>query len=64
MSSVQEIEDAIERLDVKQQMQLLHDLPAKMKISPEDLAALKNAESAFAFWDNPDDAAYDQLAGL
>ena len=49
MSSVQEIEDAIERLEVKQQMQLLHDLPAKLKISPEDLAALKNAESAFAF---------------
>lgn len=61
MSSVQEIEDAIGRLDVKQQMQLLHDLPAKLKISPEDLAALKNAESAFAFWDNPDDAAYDKL---
>lgn len=61
MSSVQEIEDAIERLDVKQQMQLLHALPSKLKISPEDLAALMNAESAFTFWDNPDDAAYDKL---
>ena len=61
MSSVQEIEAAIERLDVKQQMQLLHDLPAKLKISLEDLAALKNAESAFAFWDNSDDAVYDKL---
>lgn len=56
MSTVQEIEAAIERLDVKQQMQLLHDLPTKLKISPENLAALKNAKSAFAFWDNPDDA--------
>lgn len=61
MSSVQEIEDAIERLDVKQQIQLLNELPAKLKIFPEDLAALRNAESAFAFWDNPDDAVYDQL---
>ncbi len=61
MSSVGEIEDAIERLDVKQQMQLLRDLPAKLKISPEDVAALKNAESTFAFWDNPDDAVYDKL---
>ena len=61
MSSVQEIEDAIERLDVKQQIQLLNDLPAKLKTFPEDLAALKNSESAFAFWDNPDDVVYDQL---
>lgn len=63
MSTVQEIEAAIERLDVKQQMQLLHDLPAKLKIFPEDFAAPKNAESAFTFWDNPDDAAYDQFVG-
>ncbi len=60
MSSVQEIEAAIERLDVRQQIQLLHDLPAKLKISPDDLASLKNAESAFGFWDNPDDAIYDE----
>ena len=60
MSSVQEIEAAIERLDVRQQIQLLHDLPAKLKISPDDLASLKNAESAFGVWDNPDDAIYDE----
>jgi hypothetical protein len=61
MSTVQEIEDAIERLDVPQQVQLLRDLPARLKITPEDLAALRNAESAFAFWDNADDAVYDAL---
>ena len=61
MSSVQEIEDAIQRLDVVQQMQLLRELPARLKISPEDVAALHNAESAFAFWENPADAIYDDL---
>ena len=61
MSSIQEIEEAIERLDVPQQVQLLRDLPARLKITPDDVAALRNGESAFGFWDNPDDAAYDQL---
>jgi hypothetical protein len=61
MSSVEEIERAIERLDVREQVRLLRDLPAHLKISPEDVAAWRNAESAFTFWDNPDDAIYDDL---
>ena len=61
MSSVQEIEEAIERLDVTQQVQLLRDLPARLKITADDVGTLRNAESAFGFWDNPDDAAYDSL---
>jgi hypothetical protein len=61
MSNVAEIEAAIERLDVRQQLQLLQDLPAKLKVSAEDIAILRNAESAFGFWDNPDDAIYDEL---
>ena len=61
MSTVEEIEKAIERLDVRQQVKLLKELPAHLKISPDDVAWLKLAESAFDFWNNPDDAAYDQL---
>jgi len=61
MSTVEEIEVAIERLEVKEQVRLLTELPAHLKITADDLAALHLAESAFAFWDNPDDAAYDQL---
>jgi hypothetical protein len=61
MSTVEEIEKAIERLDVRQQVKLLKELPAHLKISPDDVAWLKLAESAFEFWNNPDDAAYDQL---
>lgn len=61
MSTVEQIEEAIERLDVRDQIRLVKELPAHLSISPNDLALLQLAESAFAFWDNPDDAAYDTL---
>jgi hypothetical protein len=61
MSTVAEISAAIEKLDVAEQMQLLQTLPLHLKISPEDLAWPKLAESSFNFWDNPEDAIYDQL---
>lgn len=61
MSTVEQIEQAIERLDVRDQLRLLKELPAHLTVSPDDVAFLKLAESAFAFWDNPDDAAYDAL---
>ena len=59
MSTVREISDAIERLDVHGQMQLLSDLPAHLKIQPDDIAWLKASEPAFEFWNNPEDATYD-----
>jgi len=61
MSNVEEIEIAIERLDLREQVQLLRDLPARLKISFEDVATLRNAESAFGFWENSEDAVYDDL---
>jgi hypothetical protein len=61
MSTVAEISAAIEKLDVAEQMQLLRALPLHLKISPEDLAWPKLAESSFEFWDNPEDAVYDKL---
>ncbi|HUG09459.1 MAG TPA: hypothetical protein VMM36_00510 [Opitutaceae bacterium] len=61
MSSVEEIEKAIERLDVREQIRLVRDLPTHLKFSPEDMAAWRVAESGFQFWDNPDDAIYDNL---
>ena len=60
MSTVEEIEKAIERLDVKDQLKLLQELPEHLKIAPDDAAWAKLAESAFDFWENPDDAAYDK----
>jgi hypothetical protein len=61
MSTVAEISEAIEKLNLADQVQLLQELPQHLKIRPEDLAWPKLAESSFNFWDNPEDAIYDQL---
>ena len=61
MSTVEEIEEAIEQLDIKGQVKLLQELPAHLKISPDDVAWMKLSEPVFSFWDNPSDAAYDKL---
>ncbi len=50
-----------ERLDAPDQVQLLKELPAHLKIQPDDLAWLKAAEPAFEFWNNPEDGDYDRL---
>lgn len=61
MSTVEDIEIAIEHLDVKQQVKLIRELPRHLKISFEDVAWLQIAEKSFSFWDNSEDAIYDQL---
>lgn len=61
MSTIREIGEAIERLDVRDQVRLLNELPAHLKIQPDDVAWLKAAEPAFAFWNNSEDAIYDEL---
>lgn len=61
MSTVAEISEAIEKLPVKEQFALLQALPSHLKIPPEEIAWAKVAESAFDFWDNPEDAVYDTL---
>ncbi|PYL27657.1 MAG: hypothetical protein DMF39_10520 [Verrucomicrobia bacterium] len=61
MSTVRQINEAIEHLDVREQIRLLQDLPAHLKIQPDDVAWLKAAEPAFEFWNNPEDAIYDKL---
>jgi hypothetical protein len=61
MSTVAEITDAIEKLDVKEQVELLRNLPQHLKISPDDVTWARLAEPAFQFWNNPEDAIYDNL---
>jgi hypothetical protein len=61
VSTIAEITEAIEQLDVRQQVRLLSELPAHLKIKPEDLAWLRASESSFDFWENPEDAIYDKL---
>jgi hypothetical protein len=59
--TVQEIAEAIEQLPVKEQVQLLNELPRHLKFSADDAVSPRLAEPAFAFWDNPEDAIYDTL---
>jgi hypothetical protein len=61
MSTVLEISEAIEKLDVKEQIELLEALPEHLKISPDDLAWPRLAETSFEFWNNSEDAIYDTL---
>ena len=61
MSTVAEISEAIERLDLKQQIELLRVLPQHLKVPPDDLAWARLAEPSFEFWNNPEDAVYDHL---
>ena len=49
MSTVQEIGEAIEHLNVSDQIRLLHDLPAHLKIQPDDVGWLKATEPTFEF---------------
>ena len=61
MSTVMEISAAIDKLDVKEQAELLRILPRHLKVSMDDLAWTRLAEPAFEFWNNSEDAIYDQL---
>lgn len=61
MSTVEEVEYAIEQMEVSEQIRLLRELPSHLKITPDAVAWLELSESAFEFWNNLDDAAYDQL---
>ena len=61
MSTVLEISEAIEKLGVQEQIELLEALPERLKISADSLAWSRLAEPAFEFWNNPEDAIYDTL---
>lgn len=61
IATVEEIEQAVEKLELKDQLRLVQHLPSRLKISLDDVGWLKLAERTFDFWDNPDDAIYDQL---
>lgn len=58
---VDRIFEEIKALSENEQRELLSLLPKVLKLSPEDLLWARLAESAFTFWDNPEDAIYDGL---
>ena len=59
--SVEQVLGAVRDLPREAQREVLSRLPSVLALSQEELAWLHLAESAFAFWDNPEDAAYDAV---
>lgn len=55
------LERGLTRATPSQQRLFLARLPRLLDLRPSDLALLRAAEPSFAFWDNADDAAYDDL---
>ena len=51
----------IQEFKIQERDQFLHLLPTLLNISLEDYGWLKMAEPSFEFWDNEEDAVYDQL---
>jgi hypothetical protein len=58
---IDKIFDEIKNLSEDEQKEFLSLLPKALNLSPEDLLWARLAESAFDFWDNPDDQIYDDL---
>ena len=58
---IDRIFEEIKGLSENEQRELLSLLPKVLKLSPEDLLWARLAESAFSFWDNPEDEIYNKL---
>ncbi len=59
--SLKDIEEAVRELTPAEQAKLLSELPSLLHTPRDDKDLLKIAESSFEFWDNPEDAVYDDL---
>ena len=58
---IEKIFDEIKNLSGNEQREFLSLLPKALNLAPEDLLWARLAESAFSFWDNPEDEIYDEL---
>ena len=58
---IDKIFEEIKSLSQDEQREFLSILPKALKVSPEDLLWARLAESAFSFWDNPEDEIYNEL---
>lgn len=58
---VQQAVQIIREFKPQERHEFLRLLPDLLHISPEDYGWLRLVESAFEFWDNEEDAIYDQL---
>ena len=59
--SVKDVVEAINMLSSDERAELVSVLPAILRLTPDDYGWLQVAERSFAFWDNDDDAIYDNL---
>lgn len=57
--SLHQVESVIRRARPEEQRVFLMHLPQLLKLAPEDIRFLKAVESSFEFWNNSDDAIYD-----
>ena len=60
-SLIETIERELVAAPPVQKRKMLAKLARLLKISPNDISWLKLSEPSFEFWDNPEDAIYDQL---
>ena len=61
MMGLEEISEAIRRLDGDSQRELLRKLPELLNLGKEDRDWLRLTELSFRFWDNPEDEIYNEL---
>jgi hypothetical protein len=61
MTTIQDIEKAIESLSLADQLRLYRDLPHLIGRDPEDLEWQRLAIEEFFKDDSPDDAVYDRI---
>ena len=59
--SLDQLEATITKAPLEQQRMFLAHLPRLLHLPAGDLAMLRTSEQSFEFWDNSDDAVYDQL---
>ncbi len=58
---IDKIFEEIKSLSRDEQREFLSLLPKALNLGPEDLLWARLAESAFSFWDNPEDEINDEL---
>jgi len=60
-TTMEKIQEVIADADPEKQRRLLAAMPRLLKIDTGSLRLLKAAEPNFDFWDNDEDAVYDNL---
>ncbi|MBI2060351.1 MAG: hypothetical protein HYT87_11325 [Nitrospirae bacterium] len=60
-TDVADLVKRIRTLPIEKRREFLQVLPTALGLTSEDLGWLKATETAFGFWENPEDEVYDHL---